>query len=218
MAVERGPLSIVQEQRVRVGEIESVHKQAGPRQRVEGCASDGAWLGLARDATTVSVSDKVQYRFLPGETRGERRAPWMVDGRIALGMVLQGPRLRIGVGTEKTGRDRTAEDVCGVVRWCGGVVVLAVGQGASLLCPALLIRARPARLRCLMTPKAPSHTHHTSHMPSAAMAISHAPPCQAVPQQSQSGSRRLSSNVNAAHTHSLSRSLTHSLSPYHCSA
>jgi hypothetical protein len=69
MAVERGPLSIVQEQRVRVGEIESVHKQAGPRQRVEGCASDDASLGLAHDATTVS--DKVQYRFLPGERREE---------------------------------------------------------------------------------------------------------------------------------------------------
>jgi hypothetical protein len=214
MAVERGPLSIVQEQRVRVGEIESVHKQAGPRQRVEGCASDGAWLGLARGATTVSVSDKVQYRFLPGETRGERRAPWMVDGRIALGMVLQGPRLRIGVGTEKTGRDRTAEDVCGVVRWCGGVVVLAVGQGASLLCPALLIRARPARLRCLMTPKAPSHTHHTSHMPSAAMAMLCHLPCTSLPGSTTTEPERLTAPVVQCEcsSHTLALSLSHTLS------
>jgi hypothetical protein len=98
MAVERGPLSIVQKQRVRVGEIESVHKQAGPRQRVGGCASDGAWLGLARDATTLS--DKVQYRFLPGEReeRGGRggRAPWATVASHSAW--LQGPRLRIGAG------------------------------------------------------------------------------------------------------------------------
>jgi hypothetical protein len=96
-----------------------------------------------------------------------------------------------------------------VVWWCW-----QSGRARRCFVPRLLIRARPTRLLCLMTPKAPSHTHHTSHMPSAAMAIYHAPPCQAVPQQSQSGSRRLSSNVNAAHTHSLSRSLTlkHSLS------
>jgi hypothetical protein len=81
MAVERGPLSIVQKQRVRVGGIESVHKQAGPRQRVGGCASDGARLGLADDATTLG--DKVQYRFLPGERRASREEGQesVLDGR-----------------------------------------------------------------------------------------------------------------------------------------
>jgi hypothetical protein len=93
---------------------------------------------------------------------------------------------------------------------------LAVGQsGRARRCfvPRLLIRARPARLLCLMTPKAPSHTHHTSHITHAERCHGYLP-CTSLPGSTTTEPERLTAPVVQCEcsTHTLTLSLSHTLS------
>jgi hypothetical protein len=138
----------------------------------------------------------------------------MVDGRIALGMVARatsgnrrgGQKRQVGIGRRRT---------CVVRRWwwwwwwCGGVVL--AGRARRCFVPRLLIRARPTRLLCLMTPKAPSHTHHTSHITHAERCHGYLP-CTSLPGSTTTEPERLTAPVVQCEcsTHTLALSLSHS--------
>jgi hypothetical protein len=142
------------------------------------------------------------------------------DGRIALGMVARatsenrrgGQRRQVRIGRR-----------CACVVWCGGgwqSGSLAVWQGASLLCPAPPDSCTPDEA-ALFDDTQGTITHTITHaerchgyLPCASLAVGST---TTEPERLTAPVVQCECSTHTLVTRSLTHSLTHTLSPYHCS-